>query len=53
MIEETTGDLIGNKIANKITKSKKLHYKILMRQFKLKQEDLKNDISPEKKTENH
>ena len=49
-IAEATGDLIGNKIANKITKiTKTVCFRIILRQLKLKQRYLKEDIYLQKK----
>ena len=46
---ETTGDLIGSKIVNKIIKSSKNHDKILQIQLKGKQKHLEKDIYLQKK----
>ena len=46
---QTTGDLIGSKIVNKIIKSSKNHDKILQIQLKGKQKHLEKDIYLQKK----
>ena len=49
-IAEATGDLIGNKIANKITKITKIFcFRIIPRQRKVKQRYLREDIYLQKK----
>ena len=53
-----TGDLIGNKVTEKIQRSQKLHCRILQRQLQVKQKKnqqgvLKKDIYLQKRAENY
>ena len=45
-ISEAIGDLIGNKIANRITKVSKIHNKVIQKQLKISviEKYLKEDI---------
>ena len=46
---ETNGNLVGNKVYNKITKVRKVHYRILQRQWEVKRKYQKKDIYLQKK----
>ena len=48
---EATGDLIGNKIANTITKFQKVHHRIIQKQLQMNmiKKCLKKDINLQKK----
>ena len=50
-ISEAIGDLIGNKIANRITKVSKIHNKVIQKQLKISviKKYLKEDIYLQKK----
>ena len=50
---ETTGDLIGSKIVNKIIKSSKNHDKILQIQLKGKQKHLEKIYISKRKADNY